>query len=91
MLLNILVDFLFSFIPIVGGFLHLLYKANVYNYEGLRDWLDDPKHPATRATTEASSTKYHPGTITWTQLGKDTASYVYSKKDIVMPSKLKHS
>ncbi|KAI7903498.1 uncharacterized protein BX663DRAFT_400635, partial [Cokeromyces recurvatus] len=35
MIMNIAIDLIFSIIPLLGGFLHMFYKANTYNYEAL--------------------------------------------------------
>ncbi|CAO3614084.1 unnamed protein product [Mucor hiemalis] len=78
MLFNIIVDFIFSLIPVAGGFLHMFYKANIYNYEELKEYLDSPEYlervqlrertPVTKETA--------PGEITWTQLGADVKNVV---------------
>lgn len=73
MLLNIAVDFLFSLIPVVGGFLHMFYKANVYNYEALRDYVESPEYLEKQQLKQRKQDKKEPlpGEITWTQLGAD--------------------
>ncbi|KAG0784561.1 hypothetical protein G6F57_005731 [Rhizopus arrhizus] len=60
MLFNILVDFVFSLIPVIGGFLHMFYKANIYNYEELNEWVNDE-----------NSQKEEQQEISWRQLGND--------------------
>lgn len=78
MLLNIAIDFIFSLIPVIGGFLHMFYKANIYNYEELKDYLDSPeylKRAQLREQQTATSTAA-PGEITWTQLGADVKNAV---------------
>lgn len=60
MLFNILVDFIFSLIPVIGGFLHMFYKANIYNYEELNEWVNDE-----------NSQKEEQQEISWRQLGND--------------------
>ncbi|KAI8988136.1 hypothetical protein BDF20DRAFT_853977 [Mycotypha africana] len=79
MLLNIAIDFLFSLIPFAGGFFHMFYKANAYNYQVLEDYVQSPEYltrvnsgaaqSTSTSTNKATSTA--PGEITWTQLGND--------------------
>lgn len=73
MLMNILVDFLFSLIPVLGGFLHMFYKANVYNYEALRDYVESPEYLEKQQLKQRKTNDKEPfpGEITWTQLGAD--------------------
>ncbi|KAI8087655.1 uncharacterized protein B0P05DRAFT_531802 [Gilbertella persicaria] len=78
MILNIMIDFVFSLIPILGGFLHMFYKANIYNYEELRDYLDSPEYLERAQLRERKTAQddIAPGEITWTQLGKDIKGYL---------------
>ncbi|GAA5807881.1 hypothetical protein MFLAVUS_001261 [Mucor flavus] len=78
MIFNIMVDFIFSLIPIAGGFLHMFYKANIYNYEELRDYVESPEYLERVQLRESTSkTKdTSPGEITWTQLGADVKNMV---------------
>lgn len=69
-LFNIVVDFIFSLIPIAGGFLHMFYKANIYNYQELRDYLDSPEY-LDRVQDGAKDPE-----ITWRQLGSDMSKMV---------------
>ncbi|MBM6386949.1 MAG: DUF4112 domain-containing protein [Paenibacillus sp.] len=38
MLFNIVVAFLLGLIPLLGGFFHMFYKSNLYNYQELSKW-----------------------------------------------------
>lgn len=80
MMYNITVDFLFTFIPVLGGFLHMFYKANLYNYEEMCNWYDNPSgeygQRVKAGERSSSAAGPPPGEITWTQLGKDLAQLV---------------
>jgi hypothetical protein len=78
MLFNIVVDFIFSLIPIAGGFLHMFYKANIYNYEELKEYLESPEYLERVQLRERTplSKEASPGEITWTQLGADVKNAV---------------
>lgn len=73
MLLNIIIDFIFSLIPILGGFLHMFYKANIYNYEALKDYLETPEYLEKVQLREQKEDDNYvsPGEISWVQLGLD--------------------
>lgn len=73
MLFNILVDFVFSLIPIAGGFLHMFYKSNIYNYNELRDYVESAEYLERVQLRESShnSRETTPGEISWVQLGAD--------------------
>jgi hypothetical protein len=68
MMYNITVDFIFTLVPLLGGFLHMFYKANLYNYEELCDWLNNSTD---KNTQRVKPDERKAGEITWTQLGKD--------------------
>lgn len=80
MIFNIVVDFIFSLIPIAGGFLHMFYKSNIYNYEELRDYVESPEYlervQLKESTTSKKTKDTGPGEITWTQLGADVKNMV---------------
>ncbi|KAI8386831.1 hypothetical protein BD560DRAFT_382925 [Blakeslea trispora] len=78
MILNIAIDFIFSLIPVLGGFLHMFYKANIYNYEELRKYVESPEYleRAQLRERKIATDETSPGEITWTQLGNDIKSYI---------------
>ncbi|CAO3636750.1 unnamed protein product [Mucor hiemalis] len=45
MIVNIAIAFLLSLIPVVGGLFHMFYRSNIYNFEELSKWLDEPTRP----------------------------------------------
>ncbi|KAI9255639.1 hypothetical protein BDA99DRAFT_562156 [Phascolomyces articulosus] len=55
MMTSLVIDAVLSSIPFVGGFLDLLYKANLWNYEALCDYLDHMDTAASGATSSSSS------------------------------------
>jgi hypothetical protein len=78
MIFNIVVDFIFSLIPFVGGFLHMFYKANIYNYEELRDYVESPEYLERVQLRESNTDQKEtaPGEITWSQLSQDVKNTV---------------
>ncbi|KAI8393438.1 integral peroxisomal membrane peroxin-domain-containing protein [Radiomyces spectabilis] len=42
MLINVAIDLCIGIIPVLGGVLDMFYKANLWNYEALEDYLDNP-------------------------------------------------
>lgn len=78
MLFNIAVDFIFSLIPIAGGFLHMFYKANIYNFEELKEYLESAEYLERVQLRERApaSQEASPGEITWAQLGADVKNVV---------------
>jgi hypothetical protein len=75
MVLNIFVDLMLSFVPIIGGMLHLLFKANAYNYQMLSDWLESPVAPrgSTRGNTASDE-------IAWSQLCSDGIQFINKRR-----------
>lgn len=72
MLFNIAIDFVFSLIPVFGGFLHMFYKANIYNYEALKGYLETPEYlERVQLREQKSNDDILPGDISWVQLGID--------------------
>ncbi|KAI9484036.1 MAG: hypothetical protein EXX96DRAFT_616990 [Benjaminiella poitrasii] len=78
MIMNIAIDLIFSVIPLLGGFLHMFYKANTYNYEALQDYVNTPEYLERAQLRErnATSNKPSPGEVTWAQLGMDIKNMV---------------
>jgi hypothetical protein len=80
MILNIAIDFVFSLIPILGGFLHMFYKANLYNYEALKDYLETPEYlerVQLKEQNKQSDKDMSQGEISWVQLGIDIKNLLY--------------
>lgn len=61
MMYNITIDFIFILIPLLGGFLHMFYKANLYNHEKLCDWINNFTD---RYTQRVKANERKPGEIT---------------------------
>lgn len=85
MLLNILIVYLASLIPFFGGLFTTFYKSNTYNYQDLRQWLDNPPKEYIERVKQGerrpSSSGYSPpGEITWTQLSSDVRHKLYGDK-----------
>ncbi|KAL1930826.1 hypothetical protein VTP01DRAFT_10988 [Rhizomucor pusillus] len=56
MLINLVIDLALGSIPIIGGFIDIFYKANLWNYEALVDYLEHEKLQDTTTTTSTAST-----------------------------------
>lgn len=58
----------------------MFYKANLYNYEEMCNWYDNPSDEYSQRVKAGerrpSGAGPPPGEITWTQLGKDLAHLV---------------
>ncbi|KAI8357288.1 integral peroxisomal membrane peroxin-domain-containing protein [Blakeslea trispora] len=82
MLYNVMVDFLFTLVPLIGGILHMFYKTNTYNYQELVQWLDHPNPPtyADKVKEPSDAVSPTPTTITWHQLGRDVYQRLTFKK-----------
>ncbi|KAI8880131.1 hypothetical protein K501DRAFT_192058 [Backusella circina FSU 941] len=83
MVLNIFIDWMLSFVPVIGGMLHLLYKANAYNYQMLNDWLEDAVTPrgSTRGNTASDE-------ISWTQLCTDGVKFINKRRSSFIAAKV---
>lgn len=55
-LLILFIDLALGSIPIIGGFIDIFYKANLWNYEALVDYLEHEKLQDTTTTTSTAST-----------------------------------
>ncbi|KAI8985449.1 integral peroxisomal membrane peroxin-domain-containing protein [Pilobolus umbonatus] len=80
MLFHIAVDFLLNLIPVLGGFAHMFYKANIYNYEAFAEWVENPTMNV-MSDTRSGSSQDTPKEITWTQLLNDVTGVVYKYKE----------
>lgn len=60
-------DLLLGMIPVAGPFCDMVYKANLWNYEALQDYLE--RRPQQDPSSSSSSPSSHPSTeISWTQM-----------------------
>lgn len=82
---QLLIDLIIGSIPVVGAFADMFYKANLWNYEALVDWLDQDTAttgPDAASSEQASSSTVH-GTatvgreLTWTEIFRD-ATHMYT-------------
>ncbi|KAI8645585.1 integral peroxisomal membrane peroxin-domain-containing protein [Parasitella parasitica] len=91
MMCNITIDFAFTCIPLLGGFLHMFYKANLYNYEELSEWLDNPTPEYAQRVKAGerrpSAAGPQPGEISWTQLGIDVTQLVIDTRKRMIQEK----
>ncbi|KAI9024318.1 hypothetical protein CLU79DRAFT_746566 [Phycomyces nitens] len=76
MLLNVFIDFMLGLIPVVGSFLDMFYKANLWNAEALEDWIANPEPIIDPITGESTSLVTQ---ISWQQLATDTANAFNSR------------
>ncbi|ORZ01548.1 hypothetical protein BCR43DRAFT_522381 [Syncephalastrum racemosum] len=86
MLVNLTIDLAIGSIPMVGAFADMFYKANLWNYEALVDWLDQDTAttaPGAATTSDQASSSTAHGTakvgreLTWTEIFRD-ATHMYT-------------
>ncbi|KAJ8653910.1 hypothetical protein O0I10_010478 [Lichtheimia ornata] len=106
MTISLFIDFIIGLVPVVGAFLDMFYKANLWNYEALEDYLvhesqvphdNVPPPPSSSSSSGSKDTKMNPryqdlasSEITWTQLGKDITQLGHTAMDYIPWSTKQH-
>lgn len=98
-----ILDFIIGLIPVVGAFLDMFYKANLWNYEALEDFLMHESQvphetvPPSSSSSSSSDTKVNPRyqdlastEISWTQLGKDMTQLGHTAMEYIPWSTKQH-
>ncbi|KAI7878829.1 hypothetical protein K492DRAFT_196498 [Lichtheimia hyalospora FSU 10163] len=99
------IDFIIGLVPVIGAFLDMFYKANLWNYEALEDYLvhesqvshDASVPPSSSSSSSGKDIKTNPryqdlasSEISWTQLGKDMTQMGHTAMEYIPWSTKQH-